>query len=115
MVSPVWQLAGVANPQAMAGVLCEKPKRPSLIAVRTVIGADAPNTLITLNPGDWLRVEANVHFNLKLPPAGTINLEPAYWSHRVTFYPHPGGSSTAIDNVCINRERSTPTVRVHRD
>jgi hypothetical protein len=77
--------------------------------------ADAPNTLITLNPGAWLRVEANVHFNLKLPPAGTINLEPGYWIHRVTFYPHPGGSSTAIENVCINRERSTPTVRVHRD
>ena len=77
--------------------------------------ADAPKKLITLNPGEWLRVEANVLFDLKLPPAGTINLQPGYWIHRVTFYPHPGGSSTAIANICIDNERPTPTVRVHRD
>lgn len=77
--------------------------------------ADAPDTLITLNPGEWFRVEANVHFDLKLPPAGTINLKPGYWIHRVTFSPHPGGSSSAAENICVDSERPTPTVRVHRD
>jgi hypothetical protein len=77
--------------------------------------AERANTLITLNPGQWLRVEANVEFNLKLPPAGTINLESGYWLRNVTFHPHPGGFTTSVLNVCVNRQRPTPTFQVHRN
>jgi hypothetical protein len=77
--------------------------------------ADTPNTLITLNPGEWLRVEANVRFDVRLPPAGIINLEPGYWLHRATFHPHPGGYSTDIANICLNHVTPTPTMRVQRD
>jgi hypothetical protein len=77
--------------------------------------ADAPATLITLNPGEWLRVEANIEFRPSLPPAGSINLVPRYWIHRVTFRaPRPGGFFTDAENICIN-EKPTPTVLVHRD
>lgn len=75
---------------------------------------DAPDTLITLNPGEWLRVEARVEFHLSLPPAGTISLVPGYWLRQVAFHPHPGGFSTAHQNICINHQ-PMPTVLVHRD
>lgn|SRR5215472_6808860 len=77
--------------------------------------ADRPDTLITLNPGEWLRVEGNVEFNLKLPPAGTINLEPGYWLRDVTFHPHPGGFTRSALNICVNEKRPTPTIQVHRN
>jgi hypothetical protein len=77
--------------------------------------ADAPGTLITLNRGEWLRVEARVEFHLSPPPVGTINLVPGYWIHRVTFRaPQPGGFFTEAENICIN-EKPTPTVLDHRD
>lgn len=76
---------------------------------------DAPDTLITLNPGEWLRVKARVKFNSwKLPPAGTVHLAPGYWMHRVTFQPGPGGYSSAADGICINRA-SAPEVPVRRN
>jgi hypothetical protein len=75
---------------------------------------DAPDTLITLNPGEWLRVETRVEFHLNPPPAGTINLVPGYWLRQVTFHPHPGGFSSAAQNICIN-EKSMPTVLVPRN
>lgn len=75
---------------------------------------DAPGTMITLNPGEWLRVKANTEFLLKPPPAGIINLDPGYWIHRVTFHAHPGGFFKAREGICI-REKPTPTVPVHRD
>jgi hypothetical protein len=74
-----------------------------------------PNTLTTLNPGEWLRIEANVQFHVNLPPAGTINLVPGYWLRQVTFHPRPGGFTTAAENICVNENRPTPTVQVHRD
>jgi hypothetical protein len=73
-----------------------------------------PDTLITLNPGEWIRVEARVDFHLNVPPAGTINLEPGYWLRQVRFHPHPGGFSTAHENICINH-KPMPTVLVHRN
>jgi hypothetical protein len=75
---------------------------------------DAPDTLITLNPGEWIRVEARVDFHLNVPPAGTIDLVPGYYLQQVTFHPHPGGFSTAHQNICINHE-PMPTVLVHRN
>lgn len=63
---------------------------------------DAPGTVITLNPGEWLRVEARVKFNRSLPPTGTVDLLPGYWLRRVKFYPHPGGYSSAAENICID-------------
>jgi hypothetical protein len=76
--------------------------------------ADAPDTMITLKPGEWLKVVAKVNFSLKPPPVGSINLEPGYWLRRVTFYPRPGGSSRAMENVCPNSERA-PAVPAHRN
>jgi hypothetical protein len=77
--------------------------------------ADRPETLMTVKPGEWLRVEADVEFNLKLPPAGTINLEPGYWLRDVTVHPHPSGFTTSGSNVCINEERPKPTIQVRRN
>ena len=73
---------------------------------------DAPETMVTLKPGEWLRVAARIKFNLKPPPAGVIHLAPGYWVHRVTYLPHPGGSSSAIEGICLNQE-SAPSVPVH--
>jgi hypothetical protein len=76
--------------------------------------ADMPGTLITLGPGEWLRVEARVHFDRNLPPAGTLHLVPGYWLRRDTYYPHQGGFSTAAENICIN-QMATPAVPISRN
>jgi hypothetical protein len=89
--------------------------RSSIGYVQLYGKVDAPGTLITLNPGEWLRVDASVEFHSNLPRSGTINLVPGYWIHRVTFHaPQPGGFLTDAENICIN-EKPTPSVLVHRD
>lgn len=75
---------------------------------------DVPNTMIMLNPGEWLRVEARPKFHEILPPAGDVDLEPSHWLQRVTVLPHPGGDSTDAVNICMP-EAPTMRVRVHRD
>jgi hypothetical protein len=69
---------------------------------------DAPGTLITLNPGMWIRVEGILRFPIKPLQKGVLHLASGYWLRSVTFHPHPGGYSTAAENVCWNRLPTPP-------
>ncbi len=75
---------------------------------------DVPSTMITLNPGEWLRVEAKPKFHEVPPPAGDIDLKPRHSLQRVTVYPHPGGDSIDVVNICMP-EAQTISLHVHRD
>jgi hypothetical protein len=75
---------------------------------------EVPDSMITLNPGEWLTVEARVEFHLNVPPAGNVKLTARSWIQRTTVYPHPGGHSTAVMNICLP-EKPTSEMLVHRN
>lgn len=72
---------------------------------------DQEGTMLTLKPGQWIRVTANVKF-AKWPPAGDCRVRGQFWMRRNTYYPHPGGSSTQSENLYPNRT-PTPAIPVH--
>src|SRR5215813_6712103 len=62
---------------SLALAISPEEDRSSIGYVELYGKADAPDTVIMLKPGEWLKVEAKVNFSLKPPPAGS-NLVPGY-------------------------------------
>lgn len=75
---------------------------------------DVPNTVVTLNPGEWLRVEAKPNFHETLPPSGNIDLRPGHWLRMVTVHLRPDWNSISFANICMP-ETPTTSVPVHRN
>jgi hypothetical protein len=75
---------------------------------------DITGTIMILNPGEWIRVEANVKFSLTPLPSGPLHVVSGYWLRRATFHPLPGGYTTAVENICLKTER-TPSIPVRRN
>ncbi len=73
---------------------------------------DHDDTMLTLKPGQWIRVRANMKLRswpskpLSAELAGTFSLRTN------TFLPHPGGDSVQIDNLYPNAT-PTPPIPVH--
>jgi len=63
---------------------------------------DHEGTMIRLQPGEWIRVKANVKLSFwpLQPSAGRVY--GALWLRKNTFHPHPGGSSIEIQNLYPN-------------
>jgi hypothetical protein len=76
--------------------------------------SDVPGTVITLNPGEWIRVQGTLRFLSKPLPQGELHLISGYWLNRATFHPRPGGYSTALEGDCVN-SHPTPSVPFQRD
>lgn len=75
---------------------------------------DVAGTMMILNPGEWLRVDANVKFSSKPLPSGLFNMVSGYWLTRATFDPHPSGYSTVRQGICLKSE-PTPSIPVTRN
>ncbi len=97
---------------ALAAVPVED--RSAIGSVQLYERPDVPDSMITLNPGEWLTVEARVEFQLNVPPAGTVNLTARRWMQRTTFNPHPGRYSTAAMNICLP-EKPRSELLVHHN
>lgn len=65
-------------------------------------------TIVTLQPGEWIRVTANVKLSAPPAPLDSGHLESVFWLRRNVNYPHPGGSSSEIDNLYPNLTRTPP-------
>ena len=95
-------------------VQVEGPQRatPSVGLVELYGSAGHEGSILVLKPGEWITVRANV--KLRSWPSELIDtyLRGEFWLRRNTFYPHPGGGSTQMDNLYPNAT-STPGIPVH--
>jgi hypothetical protein len=66
-------------------------------------------TIVILKPGEWIRVKAKVKLRQWPSQAIGVRMRGEFLLRRVTYRPHPGGSSTKIANLYPNH---TPTPSV---
>lgn len=65
-------------------------------------------TILTLQPGEWIRVTANVKLGTPPSPMDSGHLEGSFWLRENTYYPHPGGSSEEVLNLYPNLTKTPP-------
>ena len=70
--------------------------------------AQHEQTVVTLQPGEWIRVTANVKLGTPPAPMDSSQLEGGFWLRKNTYYPHPGGSSEDMENLYPNLTRTPP-------
>jgi hypothetical protein len=72
---------------------------------------DHPETMMRLQPGEWIRVSANVKLRDSPPEPVSARFRGEFWLRKNTFRPHPGGQSHEAHNLYPNE---TPTPFVSR-
>lgn len=94
-------------------------EEPSLMGYVQLYGAtDHEGTVMVLQPGEWIRVRAELKLEPREAPKqsplpNTFRLRPGFWLRKNTFQPGPGGYSTQMNNLYPN-ETPTPSVTVQR-
>ncbi len=78
----------------------------SLGFVQMYGSSDDARTVVSLKPGEWIRVRANVKLASAPAHQGLVSLEGDFWLHRTTFRPSPGGSFTDAVNIYPNRTKT---------
>jgi hypothetical protein len=64
-----------------------------------------PHTLVTIKPGEWIRVRGRAEFalsDIQWKNAAAHGAQPItgeFWLHHVKFVPQPGGSIIQVDNI----------------
>lgn len=67
---------------------------------------DHEGTVLTLKPGEWIRVKAKVKLHKWPLQPVSVRMNGTFLFRKITYVPHPGGSSRTINNRYPNR---TPT------
>lgn len=70
--------------------------------------AHREQTIVTLQPGEWIRVTAKVKLSTPPAPLDSGHLEGSFWLRQNTYYPGPGGSVTNVENLYPNLTRTPP-------
>src|SRR5262249_16902583 len=73
---------------------------------------DHKESMLTLEPGEWIRVRGEVNLWVCFSESVAISLQGEFWLRTNTFCPHLGGSSTEINNLYPN-VTPTPATAVH--
>ncbi len=72
---------------------------------------DHDGTLLTLKPGEWIRVKADVKLNSSPTKQTSAGLKAEFWLRKNTWHPHAGGGFTDMQNQYPN-VTPTPPVEV---
>jgi hypothetical protein len=67
---------------------------------------DHPESMLTLQPGEWIRVSTNVKLLTSPPEPLSARFQGAFWLRKNTFHPHAGGQFIEANNLYPN---NTPT------
>lgn len=65
-------------------------------------------TVVTLQPGEWIRVTANVKLRALPASTDTAMLAGSFWLRENTYYPHPGGHFTDMGGSSPNLTQTPP-------
>jgi hypothetical protein len=91
----------------------KQPELPPLLAYVKLYGLPGDSaTLLTLQPGEWLRVKAEVKFSTPPSQAVTAQLHGTCWLQTNTFQPRPDGIFIDSSGSSPNTT-PTPPVEVH--
>jgi hypothetical protein len=70
-------------------------------------------TMVSLKPGEWIRVKTNMKLRTWPSEPVSVRLHGGFLLRSNTYRPHPGGSSTAIHNLYPNVTPSDPATWLH--
>ena len=70
--------------------------------------ADHEGTIVTLQPGEWIRVTGNVKLGTTPAPLESGRLRARFALLRISYYPHPGGFATEAVGLYPNMTRTPP-------
>jgi hypothetical protein len=70
-------------------------------------------TMVSLKPGEWIRVKTNMKFRTWPSEPVSARLHGGFWLRSNTYHPHPGGSSIAMNNLYPNVTQSDPATWLH--
>jgi hypothetical protein len=84
--------------------------RGSIGFVQLYGSPDRDGTMVTLKPGEWIRVKANVSLQLRPPISEptSVLFRGGFWLRKNTFTPHPGGEFTDAQNLYPNTSPTEP-------
>lgn len=84
--------------------------RGSIGFVQLYGSPDHDGTMMTLKPGEWIRVKANVSLQLRPPisEATSVLFRGGFWLRKNTFVPHPGGDFADVQNLYPNASPTDP-------
>ena len=71
-------------------------------------GPDHDGTMVTLQPGEWIRVTANVKLSTTPAPLESGRLRARFALQRISFYLHPGGSVIEAAGLYPNATPTSP-------
>jgi hypothetical protein len=69
-------------------------------------------TIVTLKPGEWIRVKAKLKLHTWPSQAVEARLQGNFWIHKNVYKPHKGGTFTEVINDCPNHTLLPSTVTV---
>lgn len=69
---------------------------------------DHQGTMITLHPGEWIRVKANVQLNSWPSEPSAARVYGEMWLRKNTYHPRAGSGSTEIQNLYPNITKMAP-------
>lgn len=70
------------------------------------------DTMVTLKPGQWIRVKANLKLHTWPSEPVEAQLRGDFWIHKNVYKPHEGGAFTEAVNDYPNHTTLAPTVTV---
>jgi hypothetical protein len=73
--------------------------------------SEHPESMMRLQPGEWIRVSANVKLQTSQRESVSARFRGSFWLRKNTFHPHPGGQFIETHNLYPN-ETATPFVSV---
>ncbi len=83
------------------------PQIQSAAGIELYGSNDHEGTVLTLKPGEWIRVKANMKLRQWPSQPCSVRMEASFLLRQNTYTPHPGGSSKKIVNLYPNKT-STP-------
>jgi len=90
----------------------QAPALSSVGYVQLYGAGDHKESMLTLKPGEWIRVRGEVKLWACPSEPVASSLQGEFWLRSNKFRPHPGGSSTEINNLYPNAT-PTPATAVH--
>lgn len=93
-------------------VSVEGPDVFSLGSVELFGSSDDARTVLTLRPGEWIRIRANVKLSGPPQEPRNVQLRGSFWLRSNTFHPGQGGSFTEVRNLYPN-VTPTPSLPAH--
>jgi hypothetical protein len=101
------------NYLSLALVVHNAPAHMPVLAFAQLYGSmEYPDTILLLQPGEWIRVKANLKLEAQPPQPFTALLRGDFWLRRNIYRPKAGGQFTETQNLYPN-STPTPPIEVH--